>query len=257
MTSFVISKRTRSLLAGSVIFASHLSFGGLDLRAQQAAVQVNFRSQQSGEVATPDLLLGQELRAAQLGGAPPAGLAQGSTGTQGFPGAQGATGSQGSSGLVQAMELAGVRTPLSAPDIRPIAQRGNIFPEDQAAALTHGVVPLPNGEDRGIACLAYRWQAANVHYGPLYFEEPMLERHGQECVGPVVQPALSAGKFLGNVALMPYKATLHRPLESRYALGHFRPGSPAPMLRETLPWSTRAALVQAGAVTGVAVGLPW
>ena len=113
------------------------------------------------------------------------------------------------------------------------------------------------GQERAMAFLTYRWQSANICHWPLYFEEPMLERHGQRICPPVLQPAVSGSKFVSNLLLYPYKATLWPALESRYTLGHFRPGSPAPLLKDTLPWSPRAAAVEGAAVTAVFVGLPW
>lgn len=160
-------------------------------------------------------------------------------------------------GRLSPITMESVRAPISAVNISVMDIGTKVLPEDQAAKQMVPRLPLPGGQDRQLAGLTYRWQAANICHLPLYFEEPMLERHGQQCCPTWIQPAVSGGKFVSNLLLYPYKATLHPAFENRYTLGHFRPGSGAPCLRDSLPWSTDAALVQAGATTGVLVGLPW
>ncbi len=126
----------------------------------------------------------------------------------------------------------------------------------ESAAAKRAVPPIYLGFDRGWATHMYLWQSANICHHPLYFEDAMLERHGHTRL-PCLQPVVSGSKFLGELALMPYLMTLHRPCECRYALGHFRPGTCAPALKDTLPWDRHAAIVQSLAVTGVVVGFPW
>ncbi|MFO1063440.1 MAG: hypothetical protein U0892_06200 [Pirellulales bacterium] len=162
-----------------------------------------------------------------------------------------------SGGTLTPLDMETVRAPISAANIMVDKIGTQVFPEDQAAKLETRVIALPNGQERGISYQQVRWQAANVCHLPLYFEEPMLERHGVQRVPTVIQPAVSGTKFLGNLVLLPYKSTLQRPLENRYTLGHFRPGATPPALRDTLPWSPRAAAVQGAAATAVVVGLPW
>jgi hypothetical protein len=153
--------------------------------------------------------------------------------------------------------MQGVRTPLAAADIAVSSIGTKVLPDDEAAKQAVGVVPLPGGLEREIGYVTYRWQAANICHWPIYFEEPMLERHGQQRCPTYIQPVVSGTKFLSNLLLYPYKATLQPACENRYTLGHFRPGSPAPLLHDTLPWSPRAAAVEGLAATAVAVGLPW
>lgn len=160
-------------------------------------------------------------------------------------------------GRLSPITMESVRAPIGAANISVMDIGTRVLPEDQAAKQMVPRLPLPGGQDRQLAGLTYRWQAANTCHLPLYFEEPMLERHGQQCCPTWIQPAVSGSKFVSNLILYPYKATLHPAFENRYTLGHFRPGSGAPCLRDSLPWSTDAALVQAGATTGVFVGLPW
>lgn len=161
------------------------------------------------------------------------------------------------SGRLSPIAMESVKAPIGAANISVMDIGTKVLPEDQAAKQMVPRMPLPVGRDRALEGLTYRWQAANICHLPLYFEEPMLERHGQQCCPTWIQPAVSGSKFLSNLILYPYKATLHPAFENRYTLGHFRPGSGAPCLRDTLPWSADAALVQAGATTAVFVGLPW
>ena len=161
------------------------------------------------------------------------------------------------SGRLSPITMESVRAPIGAANISVVDIGTKVLPDDQAAKQMVPRMPLPGGRDRAFEGLTYRWQAANICHMPLYFEEPMLERHGQQCCPTWIQPAVSGSKFLSNLILLPYKATLQPACESRYTLGHFRPGSGAPCLRDTLPWSADAALVQAGATTAVLVGLPW
>ena len=166
-----------------------------------------------------------------------------------------ATAPQG--GRLAPIAIESVRAPIAAANISVEEIGTKILPPDEAAKEVAAVRPLPGGQERAFSPLTYRWQSANICHWPLYFEEPMLERHGQQVCPAYLQPAVSGGKFFTNIFLYPYKATLQPACESRYTLGHFRPGSCAPLLKDTLPWSPRAAAVQGAAITGVAVGLPW
>lgn len=161
------------------------------------------------------------------------------------------------SGGLAPITMQSVRDPIGAANISVAEIGTKVLPENEAAKERIASQTLPGGAERGFSYVNFRWQASNNGSLPLYFEEPMLERHGQQLCPTYLQPAVSGTKFLSNLILYPYKATLHPALECRYSLGHFRPGSAAPCLRDTLPWSPRAAVVQGFAVTGVAVGLPW
>jgi hypothetical protein len=85
---------------------------------------------------------------------------------------------------------------------------------------------------RGWTESAYLWQAPTLFYGPLYFEEPNLERYGHHA-GCVLQPALSAAHFLVAVPALPVRMVVMRPWNAVYPLGHASPGGPAPWVR---PW---------------------
>lgn len=99
------------------------------------------------------------------------------------------------------------------------------------------------------------WAAPNLHHQPLYFDEPMLERHGVT-VSPRLQPALSAAHFFGVAYTLPYRLGVDHPRDVIYTFGHGHPGDPAPCVRRTLPWSTKGALLQGAATAGGALLVP-
>ncbi|MCA9175615.1 MAG: hypothetical protein KDB14_14120 [Planctomycetales bacterium] len=99
------------------------------------------------------------------------------------------------------------------------------------------------------------WVAPNLHHNTLYFDEPMLERHGVT-VAPLLQPALSTAHFFGAALTLPYRIGVDRPGELFYTHGYGRPGSAAPCVRRQLPLEWDAALLQGAAVTGVTLMAP-
>ncbi len=99
------------------------------------------------------------------------------------------------------------------------------------------------------------WKASSLCHKPLYFEEVQLERYGHT-TGPLFQPVISGAHFFLNIAALPYKMGINPPLECRYALGYYRPGSCAPWLLPPVPLSLRGGLLQAGAVVGIVALFP-
>jgi len=118
-----------------------------------------------------------------------------------------------------------------------------VLPENTAAKRAAPSTSLLDGQLRGIVSQQVNWRPANVCHLPLYFEDAMLERHGHVRWG-CAQPIVSGAKFLTTIPLLPYITTLQPPCEPRYTLGHFRPGSCAPALKDHLPWDRRAATVE-------------
>lgn len=132
---------------------------------------------------------------------------------------------------------------------------GNI-PDDETDGRLPKPIPLPMGADRGLYLYYTKpWAASGFYHQPLYFEDAMLERHGHERF-PVLQPFISGAKFFGTIPLAPYKWTLQGPLEERHVLGSFRPGSPAPILRQRMPYDQRAIRNQILATGAAAVAIP-
>jgi hypothetical protein len=110
-------------------------------------------------------------------------------------------------------------------------------------------------EERNWAHTTFMWKASGLCHNPAYFEEIQLERYGHS-TGPYTQPVVSAAHFFLTVPVLPYKMGLYPPGECIYTLGYYRPGSCAPYLLDPLPLSLRAAVVQAGVMTGMAALIP-
>jgi len=119
------------------------------------------------------------------------------------------------------------------------------FPID----LLEGRLPpkqaIPLGPDRpyGLNPSMKTWTAPVYCHQPLYFEDTMLERHGHERL-PHLTSVVSGARFFTGVFTMPYMVYLHPPLQDVPNTGHFRPGSPAPAIRERAPYDKGALRFQ-------------
>lgn len=102
---------------------------------------------------------------------------------------------------------------------------------------------------RAAAFKCVYWHPSSICHYPLRFEEAMLERHGHVRFG-LLQPLASGARFFGTIPMIPYLNTLQPRWEPVYALGNYRPGSSAPLVRDTIPYDARAAVVEAMAVSG-------
>ena len=96
----------------------------------------------------------------------------------------------------------------------------------------------------------FAWQASNICYQPLYFEDPQLERYGHSYPF-FVQPFVSMGRMTVQAVGLPYQMVLDPCCSSVYPLGYYRPGECSPKLIYQVPLNLEAALVEAGAITGV------
>ncbi len=105
--------------------------------------------------------------------------------------------------------------------------------------------------------LRFCWDAPGFAHQPLYFEEVNLERYGY---GPrhlrAVQPVLSGAHFFATIPVLPYHLGATPVHQSVYALGHYRPGSPAPYRFLYPPFSIRGGLAQAGVMVGLIGVIP-
>ncbi len=130
------------------------------------------------------------------------------------------------------------------------------LPKNTAAAhldkIPRQVIVMGTSRDWNL--VTKEWEAPSVAYNPLYFEEPNLERFGYNY--GVAQPFISAGRFFGRVALLPYMIGAYPLHEERYALGYARPGDNPPYQVEKLPVSGRGAIFQSLAVTGLVFLIP-
>ncbi len=132
---------------------------------------------------------------------------------------------------------------------------GNV-PDDVTEDRLPDPIALPLGGERGLYLWHTKvWATSGFCHYPLYYEDAMLERHGHQRF-PYLQPFVSAARFYGSIPLAPYKWTLQGPLEERHTLGSFRPGTPAPILRQRLPYDETAIRNQIGASAAAAVAIP-
>jgi len=112
--------------------------------------------------------------------------------------------------------------------------------------------------------VVYQYEASSLCHRPLYFEEVNLERHGymwrdhhlKGVPAAIVQPVLSGARFFATIPALPYLVVADPPGEGIYALGHYRPGSPAPYQIHWPPVKPLAGTVEACAVTGLIFAIP-
>lgn len=101
----------------------------------------------------------------------------------------------------------------------------------------------------------YTWEASNLNYNPLYFEDPNLERYGLSRKD-LVQPFVSMGRFTGQLLALPYKMSIDPIRKKIYPLGYYRPGAYTPKRINGIPWNTKAAITQGLTATGLVFLLP-
>ncbi len=135
---------------------------------------------------------------------------------------------------------------------------GNRHPETFVQQFGEFTEPLPeSGKERNEDwrwSLCY-WSAANTFSNPRYFEDRMLERHGQECVA-CLQPLASGARFFGTVPMLPYLWTISIPWDREYSLGHYPAGEAVPIMMQRPPYENGAAVVEAGAAAALIIGIP-
>ena len=96
----------------------------------------------------------------------------------------------------------------------------------------------------------YAWEASNICYNPLYFEDPQLERYGHTYPF-FVQPFVSIGRFTVQAIGLPYQMVIDPCYSHVFPLGYYRPGECAPKLIYQIPLNAEAALAEAGTIAGV------
>lgn len=136
-------------------------------------------------------------------------------------------------------------TPLPTPNISLEGIGSAKLPENRLEGRLPPMQPLPFGPDRpyGMNLTLKSWTAPVYCHQPLYFEDAMLERHGHERF-PHLTPLISGARFFTGVVTKPYMVYLHPPLEDVPNTGHYRPGSPAPAVRERAPYDKGALRFQ-------------
>jgi hypothetical protein len=124
--------------------------------------------------------------------------------------------------------------PLSTliPTLRGIGQlttdihvrEGGELPKDFAAEVAkNSLAPMR----QPWAPVCYYWEASGLWFHPLYFEQINAERYGYTA-GCALEPVISGAVFYLTIPTLPWQMMAQPPWEREYALGYYRPGSPAP-----------------------------
>ena len=131
-----------------------------------------------------------------------------------------------------------------------------LTPPDASRGLfgdTRPAFPIFRGDD--FSYTEFHWAASNLRHRPLYFEDAMLERHGQAYCG-LIQPAASGARFFLTVPILPYLMTVNPPYPAQSTLGDFRPGSAVPLLCQRPPLQVDAGVIEAGVRIGLILLIP-
>ncbi len=102
---------------------------------------------------------------------------------------------------------------------------------------------------RQFAETIFTWDAPDLWYNPLYFEDAPLERYGHT-LPCCVQPFASVGKFGVQLLGLPYQMSIDPLCSRRYTLGWYRPGEWAPKKCYQVPLNADAALAEGAVATG-------
>lgn len=99
------------------------------------------------------------------------------------------------------------------------------------------------------------WAAANTFSHPRYFEDRMLERHGQERDSHL-QPLVSGARFFATVPMLPYLMIVRDPFDCESTLGYYRSGSCVPIMLQRPPYERRAVIGEAAAIAATSIAFP-
>ena len=121
----------------------------------------------------------------------------------------------------------------------------------QAPVVHHTV-----GYSRDWIPLSYSWEAPQLKYNPLYFEDPQLERYGNEVC--ILQPFLSGARFYATIPTLPYQMMSegNGVCHTVYDFGYGRPGDCVPYALEVPEFSWTGALASGGWAFALVVILP-
>ena len=121
----------------------------------------------------------------------------------------------------------------------------------QAPVVQHTV-----GYSRDWTPLSYSWEAPQLKYNPLYFEDPQLERYGNEVC--LLQPFLSGARFYATIPTLPYQMMSegNSVCHTVYDFGYGRPGDCVPYALEVPEFSWTGALASGGWAFALVVILP-
>jgi hypothetical protein len=87
-----------------------------------------------------------------------------------------------------------------------------------------------------------------VCHNPLYFEDKNVERYAWDF--PLLQPALSLGKFYWDFVTLPYNVGVMGPCACDCQTDYDQPAQPVPYYVYVPPFSWKGAAYQTGAVLG-------
>jgi hypothetical protein len=151
-------------------------------------------------------------------------------------------------------------TPATLQKITEISPFADYVPkgyEMEAESQTPKTEPLDQTpyKERSFDEFVFTWEPTNLSYNPLYFEDAPLERYGHTH-HPLLQPFVSATRFGVQLVGLPYQMTIDPIYKKRYPLGYYRPGEYAPKKLYQIPLNLDAAIVEAGAVTGMFFLIP-
>jgi hypothetical protein len=149
-----------------------------------------------------------------------------------------------------------ISTEIALPQTPETAGGGPLTPPDLAPQRFHAQARFPREPSHFGLCDpgAEYGPALNFCYRPLYFEEVNLERYGYDW--GLLQPGISALRFYGNAAVLPYRLTTQRSSFCTYHQHAYRPGGPAPRECRRPELRVDAATVQAAAVVGLIFLIP-
>lgn len=102
---------------------------------------------------------------------------------------------------------------------------------------------------RDFAHIHYCWEPTNLYHNPIYFEDVSLERYGHTR-HYLIQPIFSIAKFAVQLGGLPYQMSIYPVWDRQYSLGYYRPGEFVPYKYHQLPLNAKAALVEAGVISG-------
>lgn len=120
-------------------------------------------------------------------------------------------------------------------------------------------IPVVNhtvGYSRDWVPLSYSWEAPQLKYNPLYFEDAQLERYGND-IG-ILQPFLSGARFYATIPTLPYQMMSegNSVCHTVYDFGYARPGDCVPYALEIPEFSWTGSLASGGWVYALIVILP-
>lgn len=134
---------------------------------------------------------------------------------------------------------------------------GIVLPRAPSPTEARAIRPIPVPEEfvpmgpRDWTPSRKAWSAAATCHLPLYFQDASLERYGhsaEQFFGPagrymsyplddpkesnqrsqILQPFMSFGLFITQIAALPYNVIMDPPWEAEYDLGYYRPGDRVP-----------------------------